>query len=344
MLTEKYSGKIYNSLLPVELIRPYPSCEIRKEWDRLPKYIIDLILKRSARHMETESKPLKGTVILDFLKNGNPDYILNSYTEKLSKLTALALLECTLDESTYTEKILDTAWAVFDMAMWHLPDTDEIKANGISYDVTIPVLDSYSTGMGFTMAYVYYLLKDRFDAIDINIGKRFQYELDKRIMKPFLDGAEMKSVDCLGNILFAFLIFKAPYKTRHRAVRESMVQADRYLEQIESGRVSGLSIELIKYLDLLDMSTDGVFDYDSNKLAEYSIASTPSEDIRLLQYIGRTANQNVKEHAYRECSGAGYISRIGEDIPIDQSLFLIFSRDLITSGFYIETTGTGGNS
>jgi len=222
-------------------------------------------------------------------------------------------------------------------------------------NVTIPIIDSSSAVFGYVLTYVYYLLKDKFDEMDINIGKRFKFEIERRITKPFLESDDkwMKDASgiyadwipgCISNILFPFLIFEEDYKVRHKAIRKSMLIVDSFISDKARDELpeynSHIYEGLISYLDLLYMASGGVFDIFEEELIHKIGESAPKPgNIGLLQYISHTGSKRITKLAYRDCCGSDYINRLKDDLPISQSLFLIFNYDLIMNEFYLTEGG-----
>ncbi len=260
MLIEKYVKRINRFLLPIELIKPYPTIEDREKWDCIDNISKEMIIKNADKYNDILIKPLKGTMIIDACLVGNNSKIRELYQNKINALTAFTLAECVDNKDKYTEKALDVAWSIFDMAIWYLPN----KAKVNIYDVNSHIIDEAATTLGYALAYSYYLLKDKFNQIDINIEKRFKYEIQKRIMNPFMDDEQNKNIaeDNMNYIIFPFLIFEDDYEIRHEAIKKSMKIMDLYMYSLSKEKNFShiVACSLIKYLDMLYMATGTVFD------------------------------------------------------------------------------------
>lgn len=321
MLSKKYKKSIYNSLLPVELIRPYPGAMNRSKWENLSEELIVQLNERCERYIGTKNNPLKGTLLQKAFESGDYEEIKGLYNSKINKLISLTLAECIEYKGVYTEEVLDTVWSVCDMAVWH--------ASAGQNEPLQPVIDEYSVKTGFLLAYVWYLLQDQFESLDVNVKTRFTYEIKRRIMKPFMDNGYIPETSLLGGILFTFLMFEEDYRTRHAAVVKTMEAAD---EVLKSDSV--ITDGLIKYLDIIYMSTDGVFDVFSDiplsKLMEADLGNYTS-----WQLAAHLKKQVFIKKAYKSKDENEYIRNLMEDIPIDESLFIIFNHDLIANRLYI---------
>ena len=60
MLINKYSHKISNSLLPIELINPYPSISNRIKWNKIDDAIKTVVFSKVRKYEHVEIQPLKG--------------------------------------------------------------------------------------------------------------------------------------------------------------------------------------------------------------------------------------------------------------------------------------------
>lgn len=362
MLINKYSNKISNSLLPIELINPYPISSNREKWDNINTNVKVLIIERAKKFENIELKPLKATLLLDSISTGNVEKCNMLFNEKTDALIALTLAECVENSDKYTEKILNVAWSLFDMAIWYLPKISGLRKDNNSRicDATQQILDLASTKIGYILTYSYFLLKEKFDKIDVNIGVRFKFEIERRIINPFINGDRfyitnnekqnnIEKLTCLRNILLPVLIFSEDYETRHDAVKKSMQIADTIITSLlkENDKATNSSImlycSLLKYLDLMYMASGSVFDiFDERFISrmEEQIKSSSFNKINncnvsLLQFADYTGNKNLISFIFNFYSSADYINMLKTNISIEESLYIIFNYDLIMSGFYI---------
>lgn len=362
MLIKKYSNMISNSLLPIELIKPYPRASNRDKWDSINNDVKDLILERARIYENIKLRPLKASILLDSISTGNNNKCVEIYNEKINALISLTLAECIENRDKYTESILNIAWSILDMAIWYIPNYSDSGSDFTSSicDTTKYILDLSSTTIGFVLTYSYLLLKEKFDQIDINIGKRFKFEIERRIIKPFIEQDKFHCVidekknniaklDCLRNILMPFLIFTENYETRHAAVKKSMELADTIIDSFLKNNEDDIEYNymfycsLLKYLDTMYMASGSVFDvFDEmiiTKMEELIISSgihrTMSCNVSLIKSANYTNNKILLKNLFGFYSSVDYINMLKKDIPIDDSLFTIFNYDAITSGFYV---------
>ncbi len=359
MLLGKYSARISNSVLPMELIRPFPAADIREKWTGIDKKTEASVVLRAEAYKETRLQPLKATTIMEAFSTGNTSQLLDILNRKLNTLTALTLGECLIDKDTYIEKILDTAWSIMDMSVWSTQIIKD-KYNEKSYDTTVPILDHSAAQAGGTLTYAYYLLRKKIDGIDVNIGKRFEFEIKRKILEPFLrrksnwmrgeGNAYFHSMpDDLSQIVLAAMIFEKNYRIKHRIVKESMEIIDEFLDNSQKKCPARNSEQayygLIRYLDVLYMATGSSFDvFNDEEILDYG-KSVPIEScgFALLLHAYHSDNSELIERAYKNCNGQFYMNSLGKDLSMDYSLFLLFNSNLIANGFYktIEFSAEG---
>lgn len=338
MIKDKYINKISTSLLPIELIRPYPKASNREKWVNIDNEVKALIISRAKKYENTKLKPLKGTLILDSFSSGNLKECIDIFDTKINALIALTLGECVDNNNIYTEKILDVAWSIFDMAIWYLPE----KSDSSAFDISKNILDDYSTKFGFVLTYSYLLLKEQFDKIDINIGKRFNYEIKRRIMRPFMNNESSVSKSNINNIILPFLIFEDDFNIRHGAIKKVMELIDSDLMQSKDN-ITYDSFSLMNILETLYMASGGVFDVfgeesirDIGDIAK-STYETEHDDgiVSIIKFANYTNNNSLMKFAYSQSTIEDIINLLNKDISFDNSLFIIFNKELIKNKFYI---------
>ncbi len=352
MLTNKYSKRIYNSILPVELINPYPAIDDRIFWENLNNIILRVIEVKPTAH---DLKPLKGTVLLDAFQTGDTSVIETLFKEKNDALIFTSLLGCINDKSEYIIEALDMAWSVMDMALWHLPST-KTSSSKEEY-IYRPVIDESAANTAGNVLYSYYLLKSRYDSFDINIGKRFEFEIRNRIIQPFFDRSDdwmQRSngnyLPCvpgiLSNVLFGIFLFEADYIKKHDAVRQSLVIIDSILENADTYNATErreLYNGLITFFDCLYMATGSAFDvfndfpgYVLSDLAEQDNDYSSMDSISLLRHVLYTDDPDIAQQVYKDYTGEQLLQLCGSDTSMERILFLINNSDLILNKFYLK--------
>lgn len=148
--------------------------------------------------MPEEIKALPLTLYMDFTKTGNRINFESEYLPRRENLITLTIAECIERKGRFLPRILDYAWAILEETTWILPahnnfeDKDGFEDIPTCYDSTPWYLDLFSAETGACLATVYHLLyKDISAAFGKTVLERIEYELNRRIITPFLSTDKM---------------------------------------------------------------------------------------------------------------------------------------------------------
>ncbi|MFW5772260.1 MAG: hypothetical protein ACOCZH_02970 [Phototrophicaceae bacterium] len=136
---------------------------------------------------------------------------LDAYTcaavERRRWLADLALATCLAYDARFHAPLLDLAWAICEESTWALPGPDSALP-----DMTRPRIDEQAALTGWALAELDALLGDDLDAA---LRPRIRYEIDRRLLQPFLTrhdfawldepGATEAGAVCAAGILSAAL-------------------------------------------------------------------------------------------------------------------------------------------
>jgi hypothetical protein len=291
MLIERYSEKLSSILLPVNGIEPFPTIENRAGWESVTPVL--------SKPLINEAEILKGykwpsLTAYDFMESFKKNEDTQERVEVAMKkhvLRTLILAECINGENEYIDNIINGIWSICEESSWAIP------ANGYMHrswpdplpDVTDPVIDLGSADMVSLLTWAYYLMGSAFDKVSININKRIKYEIDKRILTPYLENDDiwwmgfqrmmnprMKVLHQINNwnptcnscCLLAFLILEDDWKRRLQGVLKAMEIVDIYIKNYpaDGGCDEGISYwsmasgALFDILEQLYFATDGIID------------------------------------------------------------------------------------
>lgn len=154
-----------------------------------PEYRKVLIAKAEA--LLGKSYPaIRLSEYLMFRRNGNRTVFQNVYFERRRDMTALALAEYIEGEGRFADALRDLVWMILEETTWVLPAHSRERGGGLdalSYGVEqTDYIDLFSATTGAALAMVYYLCRDIFDE-PAAMKQRILAELDKRIVRPYLD-------------------------------------------------------------------------------------------------------------------------------------------------------------
>ena len=173
-----------------------PLCDIKNGIYKPTDEIIKGIIKYADECCTKVYPIIPVTLYKRFADDGNRSEYEKLYFERRDDLLCLAVAEFTDNEGKYINKIFDLLWSVCEETTWILPahycqykkDTNipDNYVNGEHY------IDLFSAATGAALAVTYYLLKDKMIEFGGKVvSERIIYELNNRIINPFLDADDM---------------------------------------------------------------------------------------------------------------------------------------------------------
>ena len=254
---ERYGNKISSILLPVNGIEPFPQ-ENKLDGVIAPVLSKPLIMKQKFLR-DISSRLLLHVTLWNHLKNEDTQERVEVIMKK-HVLRTLILAECINGENEYIDNIINGIWSICEESSLAIP-------NGYMHrswpdplpDVTDPVTNLGSADMVSLLTWAYYLMGSAFDKVSININKRIKYEIDKRILTPYLENDDiwwmgfqrmmnprMKVLHPINNwnptcnscCLLAFLILEDDWKRRLQGVLKAMEIVDIYIKNYPADGVA----------------------------------------------------------------------------------------------------------
>ena len=156
-----------------------------------PEYIPN-ILANADRVMNKDYPHLLATDYMMFKRDGNRSIFEEKFFQRRNDLLALAFAEYVDDKGKYLDKIIDLLWMILEETTWVLPahNPDKIGVNTClpyAYAGEVDYIDLFSATTAVTLSWVYYFCKDKFDKVTTILNERILFEINRRIIKPFLD-------------------------------------------------------------------------------------------------------------------------------------------------------------
>lgn len=150
-----------------------------------------VIIKEAENLLSEPLEVLPISRFRDFVIDGNRSRFERLYFKRRDRLVTLAYAEMFERKGRFTEALVDTVWAILEEDTWLLPahnkhNPDQIDGLPLTYGNRRHGLAIFSSSNGSMLAFIYYMLKDAFDAISPEIGKRILYEVHERVVVPFL--------------------------------------------------------------------------------------------------------------------------------------------------------------
>ncbi len=189
---------------------------------------------------------LPATLYMEYARNGNRTHYENPYHERRGSLRALLLGCLASGDAKYTDKMVDLIWAILEETSWVIPAHNvshpyelagEPLPDAFGGDDVIEI-DLFSAETAALLAFVYHFEKERLDAVTPVICKRIEYEIDRRILRPYRK-LEMRWMTnfinnwtpwIVSNVLSVSAIFVKEWHELSFIISVSMGYLDRFVE------------------------------------------------------------------------------------------------------------------
>ena len=127
-----------------------------------------------------------------FRRDGNRDIYENRYFPRRGMLMSLALGEYVERKGRFTDKLIDVLWLILEETTWVLPAHNPSKPDvncclPYAYTGDVDYIDLFAATTAAALSWVYYLCHDILAEVSTIITDRMLFELDRRIVKPFLN-------------------------------------------------------------------------------------------------------------------------------------------------------------
>ena len=293
MLHQKYDEKTLKSILtPLEKYRPHPTIEDRARWAAIPDTVRDAYVRAADRLRAAGVPSLPATLFLEYSRIGNRTNYQRPHHGRRAILETLVAAECIEAEGRFLDDIVDFIWAICEETYWGVPAHIRVqKAGNTLPDAAEPTVDLFAAETGNLIAWTYYLLGDRLDAVSPLVRERMVLEMRRRILDPlwerddfhwmgFTLREDQRRVNnwnpwICSNWLASTLLMETDEERRVKTVSKILRAVDNFIDPYpeDGGCDEGPSYwgragaSLFDDLDLLFHATDGrVSVYDEPKI------------------------------------------------------------------------------
>ncbi|PSL50256.1 heparinase II/III-like protein [Chitinophaga niastensis] len=154
---------------------------------RLPVATRTALLKDADKAMAFTWPSLPATLFLEFRDNGNRVNFESAQSERRKVLGALVAGELADGKGKYIPQIVNGLWVILEESTWVLPAHIGVQKAGTDLaDPTEPIVDLVSGETAATLSWAQFLLHDQLDKFSPMVNKRITYELQHRVIEPFL--------------------------------------------------------------------------------------------------------------------------------------------------------------
>ncbi len=179
-------------ILPRDAFHPMGRRNLRPTAENAARLIAE------AEQFLTEAlPPLSATDYAAFRRTGDRTVFDKKYQTRRKMCLALALAEALEGKGRFTEKLADVVWAMLEETTWVVPahlsnpainrGEPDRPVLPYAWKGTADYIDLYAGISGAVLAVTLYFAGDALDRFSPEIRKRTAYELNRRILTPFLD-------------------------------------------------------------------------------------------------------------------------------------------------------------
>jgi len=189
MLHQRYSLEdLSQLLLPLDRYRPFPTIEDRAAWDALPSSVRAAHIEKGEANLGFDYPALPATVFLQFSRNGNRTNYETPHFIRRRVVEMLTVAECIENSGRFIDDIVNGIWAICEESYWGVTAHIGVQRAGNTLpDVDEPTVDLFAAETGNLLAWVYYLLGDRLDAVSPVVRRRIESEMRRRILTPLYE-------------------------------------------------------------------------------------------------------------------------------------------------------------
>lgn len=331
-------------LLPTEEWVNLPGYSDREGWNALFGDTRDTFIKRGEAKLDYKWQVITASMYLEYERSGSRVIMESPNSDNSSALADLFWAELAEGKGRFLPALIDGVYFFCEMTSWSLSAHLQYQSTRRSLpDYREHVFDLVAGDYGSMLSWVWWLMHDEFDKTDPVIANRLRYEIDRRILTPFMNqpfwwmgiNASPNTVInnwnpwCNCNALQCFLLVEPDDERRAKAVWRTMCLVDNYLNRVGGDGCcdegcsywSQAAGRLVDYLDVLGRASGGKLSLFENPLirdmGEYICRS----------YVGGGHSVNFADASPNVIPNAALVYRYGS---------LTASKDLVHLGISVN--------
>lgn len=252
----------------------------------------EAIIAKAEEYLNTDIPMLTLSMYHDFFVSGSRQPYVSNHILRREIISYLTLAEYIEKSGRFISKLLDAIWAVLEETTWVIPAHigHNPLGNGAEYppvygERNMHGVDLYAANTAVALSFALLLMKDKLNEISPIIAERTEYELEKRIIRPFTSfhhswsgeyGGKCNNwvthiVEC---VLFTVAVVEKRQHVREKVVARSISYLDNYTTWMPDdggcdegpGYWSGAGASYFTALELLYDMTGGEIDVFTHPL------------------------------------------------------------------------------
>lgn len=183
---------VEGKVIPYETFKPFLDLRDGGVWGALTGEQRTDLIQRGEESLAMEYPLLTAGLYREFRRNGNRSHYEDVCFKRRQMVLDLMMAECLEGQGRFVDKLIDGIWAILEETSWVIP-AHNTSLDGAKYQLPdayrgeIRYVDLFSAETGSLLAWVYHFLKDVLEeAVPHVLVDRMQYELNRRILEPYL--------------------------------------------------------------------------------------------------------------------------------------------------------------
>ncbi len=135
---------------------------------------------------------LTATNYMNYKRTGGRGSYETPYFERRADMLTLAFAESFEKQGRFTDAIVNLLWMILEETTWIVPAhyigrSGKVTHLPHAFTAEVDYIDLFAAASGASVAMVYFLVKEQLDGVSPLLCERVQYELNRRMLRPFLD-------------------------------------------------------------------------------------------------------------------------------------------------------------
>ncbi|RKN84222.1 heparinase [Paenibacillus ginsengarvi] len=276
-------------LLPAQSFKPFPQYTDRASWNAISQAVAGMWTQWAEERLDFTWPALPAVRYMDYVRDGNRSRYEQLYFTRRRALCELVIGECVEGRGRFIEQIVNGIWCLCEESYWVIPahlSISKQSAGSALPDVTDPVIDLFASETGGLLAWTAYLLADRLNEESPMLVQRIRYELNRRLMVPFLERDDFSWMGFTGrkvnnwnpwiisNCLAVFLLQEQEAEPRSRAIEKAAKCLDFFVGVYHAdggcdegpGYWGRAGASLFDCMELIHLASDGQISFYEEEL------------------------------------------------------------------------------
>ena len=278
-MLQKYLDQLMFEIRDASIFQLAPSSEDRAAWDDVPGGLRARLTHEADTRLREAIPLLTATDYMRFQKNGDAAAYRAPFRLRRDMLSAAVMGLVLRGTDEMDGRVADLVWAICEESSWTLPENSPLSLGQDSLplpDLYEPLVDGAAADTACDLCMAAHIAGERLYAMTPQLLQRMAFELDRRLVSPFLAaedfdwmcGPKSDAFVCLRGVMISFLSFEQDSRRRWQCMRKAWMLMDRLFTQLpEDGSVAGGVSEwqavagpVMDCLNMVRVATGGAID------------------------------------------------------------------------------------